>query len=558
MRLPLALLLFVFSVQLMARQSVANMIIHNANVYTVDGNNPSAEAIAVLGDRIIAVGSNSEVMKLKGESTRLINLNKKLILPGFIDNHTHFVSGGFQLQSVDLRNARNEKEFADLIRERSESFPSRWIMGGTWDHENWPNANLPTKELIDRFTPTTPVFVSRYDGHMALANSLVLKLAGITKETKDPPGGMIVRDPKTGEPTGILKDEAMSFVYRIIPLPSEEETVEAILLALQEARSFGLTSIQDMASLDEIKMYEKLKNEGKLTARFYCRIPIRESEYFRKNNIQVPAGDEWVSYGSLKAFADGSLGSSTALFFDPYDDDPSMKGLASDILLDGRLEQWGSEADQAHLQLSIHAIGDSANSRVLDLFQTILEQNPEWDRRFRIEHAQHIDPKDFKRFADFNVFASVQPYHAIDDGRWAEKKIGHERCKTTYAFRTMIDHGITVGFGSDWTVAPLNPLLGIYAAVTRRTIDDANPNGWFPEEKITVEEAVEAYTINNAYASFEEHLKGSIEVGKLADFVVLSENIFEIDPVRIEHVQVLMTIVGGRVVYPPPADYSKP
>lgn len=558
MRLPLALLLFVFSVQLMARQNIADLILHNTNVYTVDRNNPSAEAIAVRGDRIIAVGSHSEVMKLKGESTRLIDLNKKLILPGFIDNHTHFVSGGFQLQSVDLRNARNEKEFADLIRERSESFPSRWIMGGTWDHENWPNANLPTKELIDRFTPTTPVFVSRYDGHMALANSLVLRLAGITKETKDPPGGMIVRDPKTGEPTGILKDEAMSFVYRVIPQPTEEETREATLLALAEARSFGLTSIQDMASLDEIRLYEKLKNEGKLTARFYCRIPIREWEYFRKNNIRVPAGDEWVSYGSLKAFADGSLGSSTALFFDPYDDDPSLKGLASDILLDGRLEQWGREADQAHLQLSIHAIGDSANSRVLDLFQTILEQNPEWDRRFRIEHAQHIDPKDFKRFADLNVFASVQPYHAIDDGRWAEKKIGHERCKTTYAFRTMINSGITVGFGSDWTVAPLNPLLGIYAAVTRRTIDDANPNGWFPEEKITVEEAVEAYTIKNAYASFEEHLKGSIEVGKLADFVVLSENIFEIDLVRIEHVHVLMTIVGGRVVYPPPAGYSKP
>jgi predicted amidohydrolase YtcJ len=265
--------------------------------------------------------------------------------------------------------------------------------------------------------------------------------------------------------------------------------------------------------------------------------------------IKVPFGDEWVRVGSLKEFADGSLGSSTALFFQPFTSDPSTRGLAMDVVLDGRLEKWALAADKAGLQLSIHAIGDSANSLMLDLFEKITKTNPQWDRRFRIEHAQHIAPKDFERFVKLGVIASVQPYHAIDDGRWAEKRIGHERCKTTYAFRTFLDYGVKMCFGSDWTVAPINPILGIYAAVTRRTTDGANPNGWFPEQKITVAEAIEAYTINCAYAVFEEHEKGSITPGKMADLVVLSDDILTIDPVKIENVGVEMTIVGGKTVY---------
>jgi predicted amidohydrolase YtcJ len=256
-----------------------------------------------------------------------------------------------------------------------------------------------------------------------------------------------------------------------------------------------------------------------------------------------------VRLGSLKEFADGSLGSSTALFFDPFTSDPGTHGLAMDVVLDGRLEKWGTEADKAHLQLSIHAIGDSANSLMLDLFERIASTNPQWDRRFRIEHAQHIAPKDFQRFAKLNVIASVQPYHAIDDGRWAEKRIGHDRCKTTYPFRTFLDNGVKMCFGSDWTVGPLSPILGIYAAVTRRTTDGANPEGWFPEQKITVREAIDAYTINCAYAAFEEKEKGSISPGKMADFVVLSDDILTIDPVKIEQVAVEMTIVGGRAVF---------
>ncbi len=532
-----------------AQNQVADVVFSNSKVWTVDKSKPNAEAVAVLGGRILAVGSNAEIKEFTGRSTKVIDVKGKRMLPGFIDNHTHFISGGFQLQSVDLKDAKNEEEFARRIKERAEQYPKRWITGGDWDHDNWPGGNLPTKELIDQFTPNTPVFVNRYDGHMSLANTYVLKLAGITKDTKDPPGGTVVKDPKTGEPTGVLKDEAMGYVYRHMPPSTEEERMDAARLALAEARKLGVTSIQDVSYAADVKAYQKLKASGELTSRFHCRMPISQWEHLAKSGISVPFGDEWVRLGSLKAFADGSLGSSTALFFEPFTSDPGTKGLPSDIVIDGSLEKWALGADKAGLQLSIHAIGDSANSVILDLFEKIVKTHPAWDRRFRVEHAQHIHPKDFKRYAQLGVIASVQPYHAIDDGRWAEKRIGHERCKTTYPFKSFLDNNVKMCFGSDWTVAPLSPLLGIYAAVTRRTTDGANPNGWFPEQKISVEQAIECYTINNAYAAFEEKEKGSISSGKLADLVVLSEDILKIDPVKIENVQVEMTVVGGKVVF---------
>ncbi|MGB2868911.1 MAG: amidohydrolase [Bacteroidota bacterium] len=532
-----------------ASSQQADVIFTNARIWTVDKAKPSAEAVAVKAGRITKVGSNAEVGQFAGKATTVIDVRGKRMLPGLIDNHTHFMGGGFQLQNVDLRAAKTEEEFARLIRERAEKYPGRWITGGDWDHDSWPGGNLPTKELVDRYTPTTPVFVNRYDGHMALANSYALKLAGVTRGTQSPEGGTIVKDARTGEPTGVLKDDAMGFVYRVVPGPGEHEMLEAARGALAEARKFGLTSIQDMSSAADLRTYQKLKADGELTARFYSRLPISQWQHLAAIGIKVPFGDEWIRVGSLKGFADGSLGSSTALFFEPYVSDPGTKGLAMDILADGRLEQWALGADKAGLQLSIHSIGDSANSRMLDIFEKVVQQNPSWDRRFRLEHAQHIRPKDFQRFAHLGVIASVQPYHAIDDGRWAEKRIGHERCKTTYAFRTFLENHIRLCFGSDWTVAPLNPLLGIYAAVTRRTTDDANPNGWFPEQKISVEEAIEAYTINNAYAAFEENEKGSITEGKLADFVILEDDILKIDPGKISTIQVAMTVVGGKVVF---------
>ncbi len=532
-------------------QHYADAIFINGKIWTVDASLPEAEAVAVADGKIIAVGTTTEVKRYAGSSTQVIDLHGKRMLPGFIDDHTHFLSGGFQLQNVDLRYAKSEEEFAGIIKQRAEKKRGKWITGGDWDHDNWKDGKLPTKELIDEWTATTPVFVNRYDGHMALANSYVLKLAGITKDTPDPPGGTIVRDARTGEPTGVLKDEAMSKVYALIPDPSDEDLLEAARLALAEARKFGVTSIQDMAynyGARDIDTYRELQRRGELTARMYCRAYIANWKSLADASVQAGFGDDMIALGSLKAFADGSLGSSTALFSEKFLNEDTH-GLATDILLDGRLEQWATAADSARLQICIHAIGDSANGLILDMYEHIAKKNPKWDRRFRIEHAQHIHPQDFKRFAELGVIASVQPYHAIDDGRWAEKRIGHERCKTSYAFRTFLDNGVKLCFGSDWTVAPLDPLLGIYAAVTRRTTDGANPNGWFPEQKISVREAIECYTINNAYAAFEENKKGSISVGKLADFVVLSDDILSIDPVKIADVKAEMTVLGGKIVY---------
>ncbi len=542
--------LFIFPLLLISQQS-ADIIFINGKIWTVDSSKPEAEAIAVFNGKIIAVGKNKEIQKYSGKLTKVVDLKKKRMLPGFIDNHTHFMSGGFQLQSVDLRTAKDENEFSRIIKKRSEERPGKWITGGDWDHDLWKSGNLPTKEMIDKYTQNTPVFVNRYDGHMALANSYVLRLAGITKDSPDPPGGTIVRDPNTGEPTGLLKDEAMSPVYGLIPASTNEDMLIAARLALAEAKKFGVTSIQDMAYSNgerDIKTYVELNRRGELTSRMNCVSYISDWRHLARSGIQAPFGDEMIRIGSLKAFVDGSLGSSTALFFDKFLNEDTY-GLPMDVVIDGRLERMATSADSSRLQLRIHAIGDSANSLMLDMYARIIKKNPKWDRRFRIEHAQHIHPKDFKRFADLGVIASVQPYHAIDDGRWAVKRIGDERCRTTYPFRSFLDNGVRMCFGSDWTVAPLNPLLGIYAAVTRRTIDGANPNGWYPEQKISVKEAIECYTINNAYAAFEEHEKGSIAVGKLADLVVLSDDILTIDPVKIENTSVEMTVLGGKIIY---------
>lgn len=549
MKYLLSALIIVLAVVTISPGQPADKVFMNAYVWTVDEKRPVAEAIAVLDGKIIAVTTNDEIKNFIGNTTRVIDAEGKLILPGFIDNHTHFTDGGFQLQSIDLRHAQNKEEFAQLIKEWAERYPGRWITGGTWDHDNFPDGDLPTKELIDPYTPDTPVFVRRYDGHMGLVNSYTLQLAGITRDTPDPPGGLIVRDPETGEPTGILRNAAMDFVTKLIPDILLEDLIDAAKHALAEARQNGVTSIQDMSSPDDLRAYQHLYNNNELTARVYAILPFSHWEYLANAGIEAPFGNEFVRIGGLKAMADGSLGSSTALFYEPYTSDPSTYGLPSDVMGDGRLERWALAADRAGLQPVIHAIGDSANSLILDLYERIITENPPRKRRFRIEHAQHIHPKDFTRFAELGVIASVHPYHAIDDGRWAEGRIGYERCKTTYAFRSFLDAGVMMSFGSDWTVAPLNPLLAIYAAVTRRTLDGEHPDGWFPEQNITVEEAIKAHTLTSAYSAYEENMKGSISVGKLADLVILSDNILRIDPVMIKDVEVDMTIVDGVIVY---------
>lgn len=529
----------------------ADLIAVNGRITTVNETQPEAEAVAVLNGRIIAVGGSNEIQALAGPQTRIIDLRGRRVVPGFNDSHVHFLDGGQGLAGVQLRNARTEAEFSRLIGEFAAKLQKgRWVLNGNWDHENWTPARLPTRQLIDALTPENPVFINRLDGHMALANSLAMKLAGITRSTQDPPGGAIVRD-QSGEPTGVLKDAAMGLVYKVIPPPADDEMAEAIRAAMRYAGENGVTSVQDMsASPSLLPVYQKLLREGELTVRISGHQPLSQWERLAAVGVRVGFGNEKLKIGGLKGFADGSLGSTTALFFEPYVDDPKTSGLPSDEMFpESRMLDNIAGADKAGLQLAVHAIGDKANRIILDQFAEAARLNGDRDRRFRIEHAQHLRMEEIRRFASQKVIASMQPYHAIDDGRWAENRIGPERARGTYAFRSLIDAGVVLAFGSDWYVAPMEPLMGIYAAVTRRTLDGKNPEGWVPEQKITVAEAVRAFTLGSAYASFDEKIKGSIEKGKLADLVVLSEDIFSIDPTAIDKVKVVLTIFDGKVVY---------
>ena len=532
-------------------QPAADLALINGRIWTGNKSRPWVEAIASRGERVVAAGSTDDIRKLIDTKTRVIELGGKLALPGFIDDHTHFIESGFHLLSVDLRDAATPQEFARRIKDHAAKLPpGRWIGGGDWDHERWPGGPLPTRALIDAYTANNPVFVTRLDGHMGLANSVALRMAGITKDTKDPAGGTIVRDPATGEPTGILKDGAQDLIYRAIPEQTEAERDEALKASLAEAARVGVTSIQDITPWNDYEAYKRARNAGRLTVRVYARTPMSQWKRQADAVARHGAGDDWLKLGGLKAFMDGSLGSTTALFFEPFTDAPSTSGLmVDDNIPEGKLKQSIKDADKAGLQCSVHAIGDKANNILLDYFEQVEKENGPRDRRFRIEHAQHLLPADISRFAKLGVIASMQPYHAIDDGRWAEKRIGPVRVKTTYAFRSLLDAGATLVFGSDWFVAPLSPVLGIHAAVTRQTIDGRNPNGWMPEQKVSVEEAVRAYTTSCAYAEFGEKNKGSLEVGKLADVVVLSQDIFQINPDEIQKTSVIYTIVGGRVVY---------
>ena len=528
----------------------ATLILRNARVWTGDEKQPIAQAVAVLGDEIVRVGTDREIDALRGPSTVVRDLGGRLILPGFNDSHLHFADAGRNLLSVKLRDADSPEELARRLGDFARNLPKgEWILGGDWDHERWQGAPLPTRQLIDAVTPDNPVLVNRLDGHMSLANSLALKLAGVSRNTRDPAGGTAVRD-ASGEPTGVLKDAAAGLVDRIVPPPSPEQRRKEILAALAEARSNGVTSVQDITPAPDFAAYQALEQSGELTVRIHCRTAIADYRQLADPGIRAAFGNRWLRLGSLKAFADGSLGSTTALFFSPYDDAPGTTGLpAPEMFPEGNMKKLVSAADAAHLQVTVHAIGDKANNIILNIYEEVERENPKWDRRFRIEHAQHLLASDIPRFGKLGVIAAMQPYHLIDDGRWAEKRIGKERCKTTYAFRSLLDTGAQVAFGSDWPVAPISPILGIYAAVTRRTLDGKNPDGWIPEQKISVAEAVKAYTRTSACAEFAEDMKGTISPGKLADLAVLSADIFNLPPEEIEKVEVVCTVAGGRIVF---------
>lgn len=525
----------------------ADTLIVGGVVWTALEGAPTAEAVAIAEGRILAVGALAGVEELAGSSTEVIDAAGRFVMPGFIDSHVHFLSGGFKLAGVQLRDAATPEEFTRRIAEFASGIePGTWITGGDWDHEAW-GGELPRKEWVDSLTAEHPVFVTRLDGHMGLANTLALEAGGITSATAPIEGGEIERDPVTGEPTGILRDEAMGPVLAAMPAPTEEQMDGALRAAVRHALSRGVTQVHDMAGWSDLETYRRAHAKGDLPMRIYSVVPMSTWERLRDFIAAEGRGDDRLWWGGLKAFVDGSLGSTTAWFYDPYTDEPETAGLLTTDTTE--LAGWIRSADGAGLHAIVHAIGDQANDWLLGVYDRVARDNGDRDRRFRIEHAQHLSREAMGRFARQGVIPSMQPYHAIDDGRWAEKRIGRDRIRTTYAFRSLLDAGAPVAFGSDWTVAPIDPVLGLHAAVTRRTLDGANPGGWVPDEKIGVEETLRAYTRGAAYAGFMEGRTGVLEEGAYADLVILEQNPFEVDPVVLDSVQVDLTMVEGGIVY---------
>ena len=525
---------------------MADLIITNASILP-DASKPEFfEAMAVKGDTILAIGSAKEIGKYQDKNTEVIDAGSRLVLPGFIDSHVHFLQGGLSLSSVLLKDAKTREEFIGRIQEFAKTLkPGEWILEGNWDHQNW-GGELPAKEWIDQYTPDNPVFVSRSDGHMALANSAALRAAGLDRKIKDIDGGSIERN-GTGELTGIFRDNAMGLVSRHIPDYSADQYDRALEEAMKYVASNGVTSVHHMGSIGDIEVFQRALKAGSLITRIYATAPIPAWKEIQLKIRETSADDKWLKCGGAKIFADGSLGSHTAAFTEPYTDDETTTGLLVDS--EENMLKDILTADSAGLQVIVHAIGDRANHLVLNYYEEAIRKNGPRDRRFRIEHAQHLQPADIPRFKELGVIPSMQPWHQMDDGRWAERSIGRFRIKTTYCFRSLLDAGAQLAFGSDWYVAPPVPLEGIYAAATRQTLDGRYPGGWVPEEKIGVDEALKAYTIGAAYASFDEKRKGTLDPGKLADFIILDRDITRLPPEEIRNVKVVRTVVGGRTVF---------
>lgn len=526
-------------------------ILIHGNIHTMDSAVPRAEALAIWDGRVVAVGSTQEMRALAGARTEVIDAAGRFVMPGFNDAHVHFLMGGFQLSNVDLRAASTPAEMASRLQAFAARLPAgRWITGGGWDHEAWPGTPLPTRHMIDAATPQVPVLVCRLDGHMALANTLAMEIAGITAATPAPAGGEIVKDPRTGEPTGLLRDAAMNLVSCHVPAPSFGDKVSAARAASAYAASLGVTSVTDMSAGSDAAVYLALQEQGGLQTRIHAATPLSAWERLATIGVRGTLGHGLVRIGCLKAFSDGSLGSTTAWFFEPFSDDPSTCGLPSDEMFpEGAMLDRIRSADRAGLQVMIHAIGDRANDLVLSMYETVTREHGPRDRRFRIEHAQHLRAADIPRFARGQIVASMQPYHLADDGRWAEKRIGAARCQTTYAFRSLLDQGVTLAFGSDWTVAPLNPFTGVKAAVTRQTLDGWHPQGWVPAQKISLGETLRAYTVGSAFAEFAEARKGRLVPGQVADFVILDRDLFAVPPDELDQTRVVLTGLGGKVVF---------
>jgi len=584
----------------MAVAQEADLVLRNGVVWTVDEGNPRAEAIASLRDKIVYVGSDAGVEQYIGAATRVVDLTGKLVMPGFNDNHVHFESTGRLLYGLNLLDVSNEDGFVERIRDVNQRYaPGTWITGGDWSaYETWAagdvgeagrevnpddlygNLFLPNKTMIDDFTADRPVLVRRFDRKVYLANSAALELAGIGSGTPDPDGVSVERS-ADGEPTGalfnpvsgavestvLIRDNVRTLFRELIPEPSRTQRVAETQEAWKKMASVGVTSYCDITSDPVyVDIYREMREKNLMTARVRYRPSLDKWEYMAGLGIRIGFGDEWIRFGAVKAWIDGIMGNSSARFYEPYTHNPASRGIWRDIMfpferspdnpeeMQSRLERLALDADNAGIQLSVHAIGDEANGYLMDMLERIIEKNGEKDRRFRLVHAQVMTDRDIRRGGQMKIVAEVQPFHTSDDMRWMEERIGRDRSRGAYAFRRLWDSGAIVSFGTDspGTNASryfLNPMLGLYAAVTRKTLSGQPEGGWFPQEKITIEQAIRAYTLNTAYAGFEEDIKGSLEVGKLADFLILSDNLLTMDADGIKDVSVLMTVVGGNVVY---------
>ncbi|MEH6676879.1 amidohydrolase [Phenylobacterium sp.] len=529
-----------------AAETGLDLALVNGQVWTGQTAASLAEAVGVSAGKIAAVGAG-QVRALTTSRTRVIDLAGAFAMPAFIDNHTHFRLASTMLAQPDLLGAADRADFVNRVGQAAAQLrPGRWLRGGSWDEQRL-GGRLPDRHWIDAATPDTPFIAPRTDLHMYLVNSLALRLAGITRETPDPAGGVIDRD-ASGEPTGILRDNAKDLVDRVIPPTSEAETDEAMRAGIAHGLSRGVAQVHcpeiDWSVQDSLL---RLRRGGETDMRFYSFVPLQDWEKMAGFVARNGRGDDWVRWGGVKGLADGSLGSRTALFYEPYSDAPDQHGTRVMALND--LREAVIAADRHGLHVTVHAIGDRANDDVLDIFAEAERLNGARDRRFRIEHAQHVRPQSIPRFARQKVIASVQPFHAIDDGRWAVERIGPARLAGTYAFASFLQAGARTTFGSDWPVGPIDPITGVHAAVTRQTIDDANPDGWIPEERITVEQALIAYTAANAYAGFQEDRLGELSVGRLADIAVLDANPLTAPLDGLNKIKVLQTIVDGQPRY---------
>ncbi|MFM6932228.1 MAG: amidohydrolase [Novosphingobium sp.] len=514
----------------------------NARVWTGAGPDVRTDAIDLIGDRIAAIGA-AAVRAGIGKRTRIVDLGGAFVMPGFIDAHVHFVKASFMLSRPSLRDANSPEEFVERIAAAAKALPrGQWLEGGNWDQDRW-GGKMPDKRWIDAVTSDTPVAVIRYDLHTLLLNSVALKLAGIDRNTPEVPGGVIERY-ASGEPTGIVKDAAKELVLRAIGTPTDSQIDSATRKGIELALSKGVTQVHptelDWITFDSTR---RLHAAGAAGIRFRHYLPLKDWQRQTEIIKQEGHGDDWVQWGACKVVFDGSLGSRTALFYEPYLDEPGTRGIVVTDPAD--LRHWMLAADKAGLQITAHAIGDRANDTVLNIMAVVAAANGKRDRRLRVEHVQHVRPATIPRFAAQGVIASVQPYHAIDDGRWAVRRIGEERLKTSFAFGSLVRSGAHVCMGSDWPVAPLDPLTGIEAAINRQTLDGKNPNGWFPEQRVSLAQALRSYTREAAYAGFNERKLGLIAPGYLADFVVLDQDLFALDPHLITQAKVLRTIVSG-------------